>query len=115
MIFRGLGCFKIMSFITKRFPITSTEELLDFINAGNSIRVTSTTGKNLDSSRSHAILQLKLWKNKKKKGLFSFIDLAGNERGGDTYGHNQQTRIDGAEISKSLLALKGILIGLLIC
>ena len=41
-----------------------------------------------------------------KKGLFSFIDLAGNERGGDTYGHDQQTRIDGAEISKSLLALK---------
>lgn len=41
-----------------------------------------------------------------KKGLLSFIDLAGNERGNDTYGHDQQTRIDGAEISKSLLALK---------
>ena len=68
--------------------------------------MTSTTGKNLDSSRSHAILQLRIKKKKKNKGLFSFIDLAGNERGEDTYGHNQQTRIDGAEISKSLLALK---------
>ena len=60
----------------------------------------------MDSSRSHAILQLRVFDGKKKKGLFSFIDLAGNERGEDTYGHNQQTRIDGAEISKSLLALK---------
>ena len=36
----------------------------------------------------------------------SFIDLAGNERGKDTYKHAKQTRVDGAEISKSLLALK---------
>lgn len=94
--------------INLRFPINSPEELFDFINQGNSIRVTSTTGKNLDSSRSHAILQMRIRKNGKKKGLFSFIDLAGNERGEDTYGHDVQTRIDGAEISKSLLALKGI-------
>ena len=32
--------------------------------------------------------------------------MAGNERGADTYDHDVQTRIDGAEISKSLLALK---------
>ena len=50
---------------------------------------------------------MRIRKNGKKKGLFSFIDLAGNERGEDTYGHDVQTRIDGAEISKSLLALKG--------
>lgn len=32
--------------------------------------------------------------------------MAGNERGADTFDHDMQTRIDGAEISKSLLALK---------
>lgn len=90
----------------KSFEVEDADKLFEVINYGNSVRVTSTTGKNMDSSRSHAILQIYIMQNKKQKGLLSFIDLAGNERGADTYDHDSQTRIDGAEISKSLLALK---------
>lgn len=66
------------------------------------------TGANADSSRSHAILQLQLRRSTDQKvfGTMSFIDLAGSERGADTIDQNKQTRLDGAEINKSLLALK---------
>ena len=77
------------------------------INHGSSNRVTGVTGANLDSSRSHAILQLNIVdKDNRVYGKVTFIDLAGNERGADTYDQDKQTRQDGAEINKSLLALK---------
>jgi hypothetical protein len=39
-------------------------------------------------------------------GKFSLVDLAGNERGADTSSADRQTRMEAAEINKSLLALK---------
>lgn len=86
--------------------VRGAAEIAEMISKGNQLRITSTTGKNNESSRSHAILQFEIFNQQNSVGLFSFIDLAGNERGADTAEHNQQTRIDGAEISKSLLALK---------
>ncbi|KHG21097.1 Kinesin-like protein KIF2C [Gossypium arboreum] len=84
---------------------------------------TGSTGANEESSRSHAILQLVIKKHPEIKeskrrndgdeskpgkvvGKISFIDLAGSERGADTTDNDRQTRIEGAEINKSLLALK---------
>ena len=82
---------------------------METIANGLQSRTSGVTGANADSSRSHAILQLQL-KNardqQKEYGKMSFIDLAGSERGADTIDQNKQTRLDGAEINKSLLALK---------
>ena len=82
---------------------------METIAAGSAVRITSQNSTNADSSRSHAILQVSLMHHNKKNkvlGKISFIDLAGCERGADTIDQSKQTKIDGAEINKSLLALK---------
>lgn len=86
--------------------IVSVDNLMKIIQFGLSMRITGQTGMNDDSSRSHAILQINLKMNGKLHGRMSFIDLAGSERGADVVDTNKQTRFDGAEINKSLLALK---------
>ena len=43
------------------------------------------------------------------EGKLSFIDLAGSERGADTTHSSKQTRMEGAEINTSLLALKEVI------
>ena len=109
--------------------VTLVERLIEH---GTAARCTGSTGANSESSRSHAILQLSLKQRdgvdpnaakmppsvarqlKAKEGAnhtaihgkFSFIDLAGSERGADTDQNDRQTRLEGAEINKSLLALK---------
>ncbi len=42
-------------------------------------------------------------------GKITFIDLAGSERGADTTHNSKQTRMEGAEINTSLLALKEVI------
>ncbi|TRY64977.1 hypothetical protein DNTS_024648 [Danionella cerebrum] len=64
------------------------------------------TSANAHSSRSHAVFQIIIRRKGKMHGKFSLIDLAGNERGADTSSADRQTRLEGAEINKSLLALK---------
>ena len=86
--------------------VTNSEQLLQIIDFGLSARVSGVTAANEDSSRGHAVMQIVLRQNNKHHGKISFIDLAGSERGADTINTDKQTRIDGAEINKSLLALK---------
>mmetsp|Transcript_114062 Transcript_114062/g.303210 ORF Transcript_114062/g.303210 Transcript_114062/m.303210 type:complete len:744 (-) Transcript_114062:133-2364(-) len=96
-------------------PVENVQELMEVIEFGLNSRTTGVTGANVDSSRSHAILQISLKDSRNKEdgrrmgsehGKISFIDLAGSERGADTLDTDRQTRMDGAEINKSLLALK---------
>jgi len=86
--------------------VVNVQSLMQIIDFGNSVRTTASTSANLDSSRSHAILQISLKEGNKMFGKMSFIDLAGSERGADVVDTTKQTRMDGAEINKSLLALK---------
>ena len=86
--------------------VTSVNALMQLMNTGNAQRSAGVTGMNADSSRSHAILRVELKQGGRKCGILSFIDLAGNERGSDTMNCDRQTRVEGAEINKSLLALK---------
>ncbi|CAN1281033.1 Kinesin-like protein KIN-13A [Linum perenne] len=109
----------------QEFEVLDVQIVKDYIEKGNAARSTGSTGANEESSRSHAILQLVIKKHKEVKetrrnnnidvneakhgklvGKISFIDLAGSERGADTTDNDRQTRIEGAEINKSLLALK---------
>ncbi|CUG91341.1 MCAK-like kinesin, putative [Bodo saltans] len=89
-------------------PIGSVHDVLRVIGHGNSIRSSGATGANDSSSRSHAILELKVryTRNNKQLGKFTFIDLAGSERGADTMDCHRQTRMEGSQINKSLLSLK---------
>ncbi|XP_028416467.1 kinesin-like protein KIF2A [Dendronephthya gigantea] len=94
--------------------VNAVEDVLKLIEIGNRLRTSGQTSANQNSSRSHAVFQIILRRRGHMKGgaggqlygKFSLIDLAGNERGADTSNSDRQTRLEGAEINKSLLALK---------
>ncbi|XP_075514104.1 kinesin-like protein KIN-13B [Primulina tabacum] len=98
----------------QEYRVSDVETVKELIERGNATRSTGTTGANEESSRSHAILQLTVKRSAdgseskpaRAVGKLSFIDLAGSERGADTTDNDKQTRMEGAEINKSLLALK---------
>ena len=115
----------------QEFEVDNVDLVEQLIEHGTAARCTGSTGANSESSRSHAIMQFALKAREEEgpanvpasvlaqrraaekganhaviHGKFSFIDLAGSERGADTSENDRQTRIEGAEINKSLLALK---------
>lgn len=86
--------------------VDTVEAIMSTLQIGMHLRASGATGANAESSRSHAIMQMVLKHNGRLYSKISFIDLAGSERGADTMHTDKQTKIDGAEINKSLLALK---------
>jgi kinesin family member 2/24 len=120
---KGNVCFPGLS----EHPVADANTLMNRIEEGASLRSTGTTSRNSDSSRSHAVLQLHLYRNSVTKvgrtrtgrggstelmeefSRLTFIDLAGSERGADTSTASRATRLEGAEINTSLLALKEVI------
>ncbi len=86
--------------------------MMKLLQTANNRRTTEATKANETSSRSHAILQLTVYKKphaagfefEQKVGKLNMIDLAGSERGSVT--ENRGIRLfEGAKINRSLLAL----------
>ncbi|XP_074935544.1 kinesin-like protein KIF24 [Phalacrocorax aristotelis] len=91
----------------REVQVDSVDLLLEVILKGGKERSTGATGVNSDSSRSHAIIQIQIKDTANRTfGRISFIDLAGSERAADARDSDRQTKMEGAEINQSLLALK---------
>ncbi|KAK2837212.1 hypothetical protein Q5P01_014424 [Channa striata] len=87
--------------------VDSVSSLLEVILQGTEERTQGISGVNPLSSRSHALLQIQLrGLNEEAAGRMWFVDLAGSERASDTKEPDRQSRMEGAEINQSLLALK---------
>lgn len=88
--------------------VMSREEVEELLAQGNFYRTTSATGCNEVSSRSHAVLQLRLEAQQeagaKAIGKLALIDLAGSERATKTDNRGERLN-EGANINRSLLAL----------
>ncbi|KAI5168143.1 kinesin family member 2/24, partial [Nematocida sp. AWRm79] len=95
------GIVSIMG--VKEVYVSSINDAISLIQQGLQCRMTGKTGANNNSSRSHALVRVRT-----ERGLFTFVDLAGSERGTERGMESQQSLIkrEGAEINKSLLALK---------
>ncbi|KAF8523516.1 P-loop containing nucleoside triphosphate hydrolase protein [Hysterangium stoloniferum] len=89
--------------------VNSPEELEEFISKCLSYRRTAATARNATSSRSHAILTIRV-KNilipQLEDGEFILVDLAGSERYEDSKAHSKQLMDESRENNKALLALK---------
>ncbi|KAM1053014.1 hypothetical protein PS2_000545 [Malus domestica] len=101
VIVAGLRCIKVQS----------ADKILELLNLGNSRRKTESTEANATSSRSHAVLEIKVkrkqrnkYRNQVMRGKLALVDLAGSERASETNSGGQKLR-DGANINRSLLAL----------
>mmetsp|Transcript_92675 Transcript_92675/g.200355 ORF Transcript_92675/g.200355 Transcript_92675/m.200355 type:complete len:495 (+) Transcript_92675:122-1606(+) len=97
--------------------------MLQCIELGNSLRTTHATAINRDSSRSHAVCAVFMRSpashaatsaaallggsaEKEIRAKITLVDLAGSERAADSKSSIRQRRVEGAQINKSLLALK---------
>jgi kinesin family protein 2/24 len=91
----------------KEIKVTQKQDLLSAISLSLIHRSTGQTEANNDSSRSHAVFTLALWdESRKPYGKFTLVDLAGAERGYERGNQDKRSRLEGAGINKSLLALK---------
>jgi len=90
--------------------VFNPKEMQEIVDYANNMRTTHNTVTNETSSRSHAICNFVIkTEGKKEDELYaklSLVDLAGSERATETQSNDKSRLAEGAEINKSLLALK---------
>jgi kinesin family protein 2/24 len=99
---------KVQIFGLQEIPADNPEDMTYVIDQADAVGTTHNTVTNETSSRSHAICNIVIKEDGANEvyGKLSLVDLAGSERAQETQSNNRQRRAEGAEINKSLLALK---------
>ncbi|NXJ66715.1 KIF19 protein, partial [Rostratula benghalensis] len=91
---------------------TNAEEIMQLLTKGNRQRTQEPTAANKTSSRSHAVLQVRVTQKSRRQasgeemrvGKLFMVDLAGSERAAQTQNRGKRMK-EGAHINRSLLAL----------
>ncbi|XP_066545982.1 kinesin-like protein KIF19 [Amia ocellicauda] len=94
------------------FSTNNAQEIMQLLTRGNRQRTQEPTAANRTSSRSHAVLQVRVRQQRRLRGLSEevrvgklfMIDLAGTERASQTLNRGKRMK-EGAHINRSLLAL----------
>ncbi|TMS36263.1 hypothetical protein L596_003471 [Steinernema carpocapsae] len=91
-----------------RVKAPNTIKIRQILQEGNARRTQEATAANKVSSRSHALLQVTLYKHAVQHGKLFLIDLAGSERASNTLNRGKRLK-EGAAINRSLLALGNVI------
>ena len=90
--------------------VFNPKDMQDIVDYANAMRTTHNTVTNETSSRSHAIcnfvIKIEGKREDEEYAKLTLVDLAGSERATETQSNNKSRLAEGAEINKSLLALK---------
>ena len=90
--------------------VFTPKEMQEIVDIANAMRTTHNTVTNETSSRSHAICNFTIKTEGRKEdeeyAKLTLVDLAGSERATETQSNDKSRLAEGAEINKSLLALK---------
>lgn len=100
---------KVQIFGLEQKKVETPQEMKDIVEYANTMRTTHNTVTNETSSRSHAICNFVIKEKNKPDDEYAkltLVDLAGSERATETQSNNKSRLAEGAEINKSLLALK---------
>jgi kinesin family member 2/24 len=83
--------------------VEDPDELLQLLAVAKSLRATQATDRNHESSRSHALVTLRLVGN---GACLTLVDCAGTEGSYDCMYHSKDRQVESNEINASLYALK---------
>jgi len=96
-------------------PVRSYSDVLNLLEAGNSVRRVGVTAMNEQSSRTHAVCSLKITQTlrdkKQQRAQLHIVDLAGSERQKKTEAEGARLK-EGAMINQSLTVLGQVIFAL---